>query len=160
MITLLVSAKRSFEVRAKSVLAATHLAAKVAIATASAVWFSLESVDEVLEAYPGDKLVKLVNSYRESLAKETAKTTSPWADLELMVGAAMRIKGLSAQEALDMIVGFGLGTIPAFTDSAPTDSTPAEVNPADILPAQDVPADVPAEPVAAEVKAPKKPRKA
>lgn len=133
MIAKVVKASRAFLVRAKSVLADTFCAGKTALATGDGAWTALESNEEVFAAYPGEALLVLVNKFREDAAKSDAKTTSPWADLETMVAASMRVKGYSASEALGILVDFGLVTIPVFVDD---NGNPEKVQAADIIAAE------------------------
>lgn len=143
---LVVARKRSFEVKAKSVLSATHCAGKIAVATGNAVADQFDTLAELNSVFDEAALLVLVNEHLAEKARESAKCESPWTDLEVMVEKISKNKGLTPQETLDMLVGYDLCTVPAFLDSAPADAPAAESTPA----VETIPADVPAAPVAAE----------
>ena len=121
MKNMVVLAKRDFQVRTKSVLNETNLARKTATSTASAPWQAFENTAEFEAAVSAEDRLKMANEAAEMKAKSEAKTTSPWSDIEIMVEKVSKGKKITPQEALEMLLGYELVTIPAFTESDSTE---------------------------------------
>lgn len=112
-----VTAKRDFQVRSKSILNDTNLARKTTTASGEANWEAFESKEELFATLSSDDLLKLANENALAKAKSEAKTSSPWTDIETVVAAVVKMKKLTAQDALDFLVGAGIVNIPDFTET-------------------------------------------